>query len=542
MYEDLNLIDAPVLVIDGNYRVVHANEQARRMYGDVPSIRCHKLSHDMDEPCWKVWGSCCPLKHLQEHPGLQGSTELHVHKTLAGEELFVVSMKRHGELFVELHLPFNRLLKDNWHLKGLDWFGRLERPNDYLLSKEAFLERLQDQLQHNNIVFVTSLDIVGMRFINQYYSHVAGDLVIRKLQSLIHDSVVRDNAFFTKLSNTEFLILYHSDTIEIVEHLEAGLYRKLKKLSIGYLNEVIHPRVSIVTLKLDRKRTYLLDEVLKLFTYGHESHSGTSLPSMRHMGDADQVQTLKDLARKHAQIHQMETALRNDGVDVFFQPIVRLATGEIVHLEALMRIHVGDECLAAGQFIDLLYEQGLIAEFDMAVLAWLCEYAPAIHEVTDHLFLNVTADSLKMLVYRQRLRETIDRLKTQQIDVTLELTEQVFMGELEIIRYIHDDLMIKLAVDDFGSGYSSLKLVADLARQGMVTHIKIDGSLIHGVVTDPHVQTIIRAISMISREFGLTTIAEFVEDEAIARELERFAIDMAQGYFFHRPQPLTALR
>ena len=95
----------------------------------------------------------------------------------------------------------------------------------------------------------------------------------------------------------------------------------------------------------------------------------------------------------------------------------------------------------------------------------------------------------------------------------------------------------RFALDDFGSGLSSFGYLGNLE----VDYIKIDGHFVKNILSDPLSRAIVDAINQIGHVMGISTIAEFVESEEIAVELEKLGIDYVQGFGIHKPEPLAAL-
>ena len=117
--------------------------------------------------------------------------------------------------------------------------------------------------------------------------------------------------------------------------------------------------------------------------------------------------------------------------------------------------------------------------------------------------------------------------------IVLEITERQLLGDVNAVKaklapFL--DFGMRLAIDDFGSGYSSFQYLADLP----VSFLKIEGSLIQQV-KDKRIRQIVKRISDIAKDLQLTTIAEYVEDADTADILGEMGIDWAQGYFFGRP-------
>jgi len=132
-------------------------------------------------------------------------------------------------------------------------------------------------------------------------------------------------------------------------------------------------------------------------------------------------------------------------------------------------------------------------------------------------------------------------LKSVGVRPYLELTEQSFMENLELIKQLHDQLNITFAVDDFGTGYSSLRTVAELAEHQVIEYLKIDGSIVSNILTSEETFQVLDSAGYMSRKLGLKNIAEFVESEELANKLQTMGIEYGQGFHFSHPLSLEEL-
>jgi diguanylate cyclase (GGDEF)-like protein len=235
----------------------------------------------------------------------------------------------------------------------------------------------------------------------------------------------------------------------------------------------------------------------------------------------------------------LETALREDRVMAAYQPIVDLETGQVVAEEALARIITAEgDVIAAEDFIDVASQFQLIHKIDRAiVLSAFNRCASGYRPWPDKpitQFINISADLLR---HPQVLKELLLFARThcdQGADETkplvIEVTERELLANLEATRRTLAPFLefgLRLALDDFGSGYSSFQYLADLP----VSFLKIDGGLIRRV-HEPKVRALVRGIQNIASELNLTTLAEFVETERQVDILRDTGIDWAQGHHY----------
>ncbi len=234
----------------------------------------------------------------------------------------------------------------------------------------------------------------------------------------------------------------------------------------------------------------------------------------------------------------LETALREDRVMAAYQPIVDLETGQVVAEEALARIITAEgDVIAAEDFIDVASQFHLTHKIDRAIVLGAlnrCASSGGRPEKAITQFINISADLLR---HPQVLKELLVFVRThcdqngEEIKpLVIEVTERELLANLEATRRTLApflDFGLRLALDDFGSGYSSFQYLADLP----VSFLKIDGRLIQRV-HEPKVRALVRGIQNIASELNLTTLAEFVETERQADILRDTGVDWAQGYHY----------
>ncbi|MEO1923858.1 MAG: EAL domain-containing protein [Nautiliaceae bacterium] len=241
---------------------------------------------------------------------------------------------------------------------------------------------------------------------------------------------------------------------------------------------------------------------------------------------------LKELLKEKEKEIYILQKIRNKEIEIVFQPIYKTETGEIFSLEVLGRIYDKGDLISIGMYIDKIYELNLIEKFDALILEKLIEKESLIKKVTNKLFINISFQSLLNKEYMKKLRYFLENF---EIEVILELTEQKFVSDIELIKSIYNDYKIHFAVDDFGTGYSSLQLVLELKEMGILKILKIDGSLIKGLENKENLKKMVNIISELGKNFKLMTVAEFVENEKILNILKELKIDLSQGYYLSKP-------
>lgn len=193
--------------------------------------------------------------------------------------------------------------------------------------------------------------------------------------------------------------------------------------------------------------------------------------------------------------------------------------------------------------IALAEESGLIDSLGQWIFSKACSDISALQKsgYPDlSLSVNVSAAQLESGNFIQRLKETIEKNKMQSSTLKIEITEQTALaGSIKIIDQIDQirALGIKLAMDDFGMGHSSLKYLKEYAFDT----IKLDGSLVRDVSSNPNCRSIISSIVYLSKSLDCSVVAEHVEVEEQKEALFELGCEKYQGFLYSKPLPLDDL-
>jgi EAL domain-containing protein (putative c-di-GMP-specific phosphodiesterase class I) len=250
----------------------------------------------------------------------------------------------------------------------------------------------------------------------------------------------------------------------------------------------------------------------------------------------EQPQRLRDalvagLAVTKQRIAEFRDMVSRLDFSLVFQPVVTLADRSIVHYEALSRLRGQVE---PGEAIRFAEDVGIIADFDLAVCekVALALRAGVAEEVA--VAVNVSARSLANDAFVQRLRRLLGALGPLARRVLFELTETFAVSDLaridQVLASLRQDGHL-ICLDDFGAGASAFHY----ARNLTVDFIKVDGSYIGSMLSNPSDQAIVRSIHELSRSLGIRAIAEMVETEAQLALIREIGLELGQGWLFGKP-------
>lgn len=239
----------------------------------------------------------------------------------------------------------------------------------------------------------------------------------------------------------------------------------------------------------------------------------------------------------------LRRALEQDEITVYYQPRVALPGRTCDGVEALARWRQpGGEIVPPAEFIPLAEETGLIVPLGLQVLEKALTDLRTLHDQGRrlHLSVNLSPKQFMQADLLERVEEILRRTGFPVEYLEFEITETVIMQHLETsLGNLHrlSQRGIRLAVDDFGTGYSSLYYLKRLP----IDVLKIDRSFILDITLDPNDAKLVETIILLGKNFGLTLVAEGVENAEQLEFLERLGCDQIQGYFFSPPRPFVDL-
>jgi EAL domain-containing protein (putative c-di-GMP-specific phosphodiesterase class I) len=241
----------------------------------------------------------------------------------------------------------------------------------------------------------------------------------------------------------------------------------------------------------------------------------------------------------------LQRALEHQEFVTYYQPIVRLATGQVVGFEALVRWqHPKRQLVSPGEFIPCMEETGLVVQVGLVVLRQACEQLRSWHlqgapDLTVSVNLSVRQfDSPTLLADIDQILATTG---VNPACLKLEITESALMQNAEAAIEVMEQLrsrQIQISLDDFGTGYSSL---AYLHRFPIDT-LKIDRSFVQQIQTNNRNHQVINTIIALSSQLSLPVVAEGVETLEQLQYLQALVCEFGQGYLFGKPQPASEIQ
>jgi diguanylate cyclase (GGDEF)-like protein/PAS domain S-box-containing protein len=383
---------------------------------------------------------------------------------------------------------------------------------------------------------VMLLDLDDFKLINDSLGHGAGDELLCQVSRRLN-LIVRDSDTVARLGGDEFVMLFD---VASAEDASALAERALETISAPVLIQghsiVTHLSVGISLLPDDADDWRRMLRNADLAMYAAKA-AGKNRFAFYNESMNQRAQDMLSMR------FQLGKALQEDQLRLHFQPRVDLASGEICGVEALVRWqHPQRGLLGPGHFLPLAERTDLICAIDHWVLQHACMQARQWqgHGQPIRVAVNLSARDLYEMAHVDRLIAVAQQeLDSDRVSLELEITESMLMQDIHTaISHLHrikEALPdVRVAIDDFGSGYSSLNYL----RQLPINTLKIDRSFVMDLRSDSdNAEAIICSIIELARNLGLRVVAEGVETVAERQLLTALGCDEAQGYLYSHPVP-----
>ncbi|WP_239988644.1 putative bifunctional diguanylate cyclase/phosphodiesterase [Paramagnetospirillum kuznetsovii] len=399
---------------------------------------------------------------------------------------------------------------------------------------DEFLDHEADRAKRTGDSFcIAHIDLDDFKNINDTFGHPIGDLVLKEIASVLVREVRRTDVV-ARVGADEFSVLLPETDPEEGRQVADKLRQTITDLALGLPVGGVRVTASIGLASFPdnaenaRKMSIAADVALY-----KAKRSGKNQVAV--IGESDDT-----TAVIFSQGEMVRTALAEGRLVPFFQPIVAAADGTIAAYEVLARVVDGDSAVCAGDFIEAAEELGLAGEIDDAVFDRALEAMSAGILGNAKVFVNLSA---KSITNRERMLSIPRRLAEAGIAparVVLEITEREALPHFGDVVSMVNELRaqgLAFALDDFGSGFSSFLYLKYIT----VDYVKIEGSFVRQVVTDPRDRIMVEHIHSMAKSFGMITIAEFVEDQDTLELLREMGIDLCQGFHLGMPKAVDKL-
>ena len=397
-----------------------------------------------------------------------------------------------------------------------------------LANRRHFLEELERRLalvgEEKSAFALMFIDLDRFKPINDVHGHAIGDQLLQVIATRLN-GCIRDDSFAARLGGDEFAILVEGPGGR--EGVAAAARRILHELSapilVNGLKLTVGASIGVALCPEDGR------DAAELLQRGDAA-------MLRAKEDRGAYQFFdssidEELKSKAALETELRTAIPSGDIVPYFQPVVRVDTGDLAGFEVLARWpHRERGMISPVAFIPVAEEAGLVDAMFWALLAQACRKAlEAPGEFI--LAVNISPSQVRDQWFPEKVLRTLRETGFPARRLEIEVTESAMIGDVARAKSSLLSLKnqgVQIALDDFGTGYSSLFLLRELP----IDKLKIDRSFVARITSDRENQTIVGALVGLGKALGLKVTAEGVEDSETADLLRSMGCELAQGYLY----------
>lgn len=406
-----------------------------------------------------------------------------------------------------------------------------------LPNRFAFNERVEEVLAEpgfaDNSYAVLAVDMTRFSRVNECMGAIAGDeLLITFARRLV--SALRPSDMLARISGDEFGVLLRldrglADAMRAAERIKAVLTLPFR---LSELEIRVDCAIGCAILS---KSVSSADEVLRNAQFALKNAKQTGTTQVYEPAQAQEVR------RRFSIETELRVAIEAGQLELAYQPLIELSTGRVSGFEALARWQLDGQAIPPSEFIPVAEESGLIVQLGRWALDTATQtLADWDRKTGTRLPISVNVNLSPVQISRDDVAAAVSgALSASGIDgarLTLELTEGAIIQDPERVARALKSLQrfdVKIAMDDFGSGYTSLASLQLLP----IDILKIDQRFISGMLADGDSAAIVDAILSLASALGMETTAEGIESEALAAALLEKGCTLGQGYLYSAALP-----
>jgi diguanylate cyclase (GGDEF)-like protein len=403
------------------------------------------------------------------------------------------------------------------------------------LNRRGLEKTIDAQTRQSTWWSLAYVDLDRFKLINDLFGHRAGDEVLKQVAARMC-AHFGPNIAIGRIGGDEFVCVITDMTInEATAHCRQ-LVTALSTIPYQFGHRAFQVRASIGLVECTTGV-----RVQDILSYADRAcHDAKRNPHARLVVYRAGAPVFEQRTRELRLVETLRENRLPSGLFLMMQPIMSLTepTGSL-NFEVLLRLRAPNgSVLPAGDVIVAAEESGSIAAVDRWVLATLLDWIAENHHVlprTRFISVNLSGGSLNDEQFVEDVFVLFERYRSLVPLLCLEITESVALHDLEntqrFISRIHD-FGAKIALDDFGAGYTSFQYLKDLSADAL----KIDGGFIRTICEHPANIAIVEAIAALARNLGIRSVAEWVEDVETLRVLQEIGVDYVQGFLIAKPQ------
>lgn len=419
------------------------------------------------------------------------------------------------------------------YTRDLEYYATRDPLTD-LYNQRVFWELLGYEIsradRHGYKFALLVIDLDNFKLVNDSYGHTFGDKFLEEFARTVK-TVLRTGDVLARYGGDEFVVILPEADVE------QGCAVANRIVEEAHAMAVVAPDGAVVKGTTSVGMAVYPDhaqEIKDLFLFADNMMYKAKSEGKGRIGvptEEDVVEVFRSIGEKSIVILN---AVENKKIIPYFQPIMNTRDNRVEAVEVLSRIQLdGDEVMGAAEFVEIAEKMGVIHKLDYLVME------KALQEIQSqgfggYVFLNLSPRALVLNEFIPEVRRIVTESGIEPSRIVFEITERDTVKNMTLLEKFVNELKLegfKLAIDDFGSGFSSFHYL----KRFPIDFLKIEGDFIVNMLTDGKDRAFVHSISSLAQELGIRTIAEFVESAEVLEQVVAAGIDFAQGYHIGRP-------
>ncbi|MBO5329343.1 MAG: bifunctional diguanylate cyclase/phosphodiesterase [Anaerotignum sp.] len=399
-----------------------------------------------------------------------------------------------------------------------------------LKNRTACIADMNGKIRKNMPFQFVTVNLKDFSAVNRKFGHNVGDEFLYQIARYL-ETTFREGEVY-RVGGVEFVILIPYVSMEYAVHCCDEIYKRLQEK--WEVKEVAYILRAGICDMICEKEVRDASQLIEQMQYAQGIVKEKKETRIMHFDDS----VLEHLERRKYLISRMKRAMKEDGFEMYFQPIYSWKEKSFLSMEALLRLRDEDGTLISpAEFIPVAEEVGLIDQIGWIVLDKVCAF------MSNHSELEIRTASVNMSMqqfmgkgFADKVEACLQKYALPPERIRIEITERMISENPQQTRETLHRLTEKgilFYLDDFGMGYSNFAGVLSLP----IETIKLDLTLVHGAFESERKLVVLESlIAMLSRA-GYSIVAEGIETEEQANTLRVLGADRLQGFYYHRPMP-----
>jgi len=469
---------------------------------------------------------------LVETPRIGGIVGIGVHSDIVKDQTRVLVMESILSTLLNVVGSVKAIYK---YTKDLEYYATRDPLTD-LYNQRLFWELLGYEVgrsdRHNCKFTLLIIDLDNFKSINDSYGHGMGDKYLQEFATTLQQSL-RAGDILARYGGDEFVVILPESDVEQATWVCERIIDNLARLEVTTpddkkIRDTVSIGMSVYPDHAQNTKDLFMFADNIMYKAKNQGKNRVCIPT-----EEDVVAVFRDMSEKSLLINKAITERR---VIPFFQPIMDVDNNTIGAVEILSRIELeNNQLMGAHEFIQIAESMGVIHNLDYIVMEKAFAVINA-EQFDGLIFINLSPRSLVLKEFIPRVKTLVETADIDPERIVFEITERDTVKNLAMLSKFVTNLKaegFKLAVDDFGSGFSSFHYL----KHFPIDFVKIEGEFVVNMTHNEKDRSVVRCIANLAKDLGAKTVAEFVENEEVIDAVAAIGIDYAQGYHIRRPGP-----